>query len=222
MTAYDNPVWSSLTTLHRDLAIAHGDLLRYPADVAPFLAIEKPGPLAAGSLDALVGDGTVFLIGIDAQVPDGWQLTPLGVIAQMICEAPLEVPAGPPIEQLGTSHEDAIRALAALVYPHYFRHRTAVLGVYHGVLGPDRLDAMIGERMGWPGHREISAVCTHPACVGRGLARRLLAHASNQIFARGDTPLLHVSPANTRAVQLYEQNGYRHTRDLVFSELRRS
>jgi GNAT superfamily N-acetyltransferase len=81
---------------------------------------------------------------------------------------------------------------------------------------------MIGERMAMPGLREISAVCTHPAAVGRGLARRLLAHASNEIFARGETPFLHVSPANTRAVQLYEQNHYRRRIDVPFWSLQRA
>jgi predicted GNAT family acetyltransferase len=73
-----------------------------------------------------------------------------------------------------------------------------------------------------PGLREISAVCTHPERAGRGLARRLLAFASNDLLARGETPFLHVSPANTRAWQLYEKNRYRHRIDVPFWSLRRA
>lgn len=70
--------------------------------------------------------------------------------------------------------------------------------------------------------RPLGAVRTHPACLGRGLARRLLAHAGNAIFADGETPFLHVSAANTRALQLYEQNGYRKRIDIAFWSLRRA
>ena len=162
------------------------------------------------------------MLGPRPALPAGWLVEGLGVIVQMVCEAPLAVPAGPPVVALGDPDRSAVLELAALVYPHYFRPRTVELGRYHGVHGDERLDAMIGERMAMPGFREISAVCTHPACVGRGLARRLLAHASNEIFARGETPFLHVSPANERAVRLYEQNGYRRRIDVPFWSIRRA
>lgn len=220
VAALDNPVWSSLTTVHRGFAVAAGNALRFPPEVAPFLAIEAPGPLAPEAL-ATVGDG-VYLLGPEPSVPAGWRLENLGTIVQMVCERRIEVPAGPPIALLDAAQRPAILELAALVYPHYFRPRTQDLGRYHGVLGDGRLDAMIGERMAVPGFREISAVCTHPAAVGRGLARRLLAHASNEIFERGETPFLHVSPANTRAVQLYEQNHYRRRIDVPFWSLQRA
>jgi predicted GNAT family acetyltransferase len=106
------------------------------------------------------------------------------------------------------------------VYPHYFRPRTVDLGRYFGVFDGDLLVAMIGERMGMPGYREISAVCTHPDFTGRGLARRLLAFLARDIAVRGDTPFLHVSPANQRAVRLYEQNGFSTRITIRFAALR--
>jgi GNAT superfamily N-acetyltransferase len=221
MRALDNPVWSSLTTTHRRFAVAHGGALRFPPEVAPFLAIEAAGPLAPATLDVLVGE-PVFLLGPEVRVPTGWRLENLGTILQMVCDRPLAVPPGPPIALLDEARRPAILELAALVYPHYVRPRTPELGRYHGIAGDGRLDAMIGERMAMSGLREISAVCTRPSAVGRGLARRLLAHASNAIFAQGEAPFLHVSPANTRAVQLYEQNGYRRRIDVPFWSLQRA
>lgn len=214
----DNPVWSSLTTRHAHLGLVHDGVRRYHPDVAPFLAVDRRRHVSAETLDELV-DSTTYVIGVAFDAPDGWRLESLGVIAQMVCERRFDVVDGAPISVL--DDPAPVRALAALVYPHYFRPRTTELGRYHGIGGPDRLDAMIGERMGWPGATEISAVCTHPDCAGRGLARRLLAHATDQIFDRGETPLLHVSPTNTRAVQLYEKNHYRHRVDLGFWVLRR-
>jgi len=46
------------------------------------------------------------------------------------------------------------------------------LGRYFGVIENGRLAAMAGERMGMPGFREVSAVCTHPDFLGRGLAQK--------------------------------------------------
>ena len=33
----DNPIWASLASRHRALALGAGGLARYPAEVAPFL-----------------------------------------------------------------------------------------------------------------------------------------------------------------------------------------
>jgi hypothetical protein len=35
----DNPFFSALSTLHRQFALGEGGVLRYPADVAPFLGL---------------------------------------------------------------------------------------------------------------------------------------------------------------------------------------
>lgn len=218
----DNPVWQSLSTLHGGLALRDGDVVRYPADVAPFLAIPAAGPVAATALDALVGDETVLMIGPRPAVPAGWQLGDLGAILQMVCEARLAEPDGPPIAPLLDADRPAVLALTALVYPHYFRPRTMELGRYLGIVDHGRLVAMIGERMAMPGLRELSAVCTHPDFLGRGLARRLLARACNDVFDDGAAPFLHVSPDNTRARELYERNGFRTRVAIPFWSLRRA
>jgi GNAT superfamily N-acetyltransferase len=219
--ALDNPLWSSLTTLHRDLALAAGGLVRYPAEVAPFLAMSAAGAVDPAALAALVAPTeTAFMLGPRPVLPAGWVLEDLGVISQLLCEAPLTELPGPPVVELTAAERPAILALAALVYPHYFRPRTPELGRYRGVLGDGRLDAMIGERMALPGLREISAVCTHPERLGRGLARRMLAVATNDLLAHGTTAFLHVSPANTRAVAIYERAGYRRRIDVPFFAVR--
>jgi ribosomal protein S18 acetylase RimI-like enzyme len=139
----------------------------------------------------------------------------------MVCEAPITEFEGPPIVPLGQEHRAAILELAALVYPHYFRTRTPELGPYFGILDEGRLAAMVGERMAVPGCTEVSAVCTHPNWVGRGLARRLLAFVTNDLLRQGELAFLHVSEKNVRAKQLYEQNGYRTRREVGFWSLKR-
>lgn len=220
----DTPLWSSLATDHRSLAESAGDLLRYPADVAPFLAA-PPGAsrLDPAALEALVRPGeTVFLLGPAPSAPGGWILEALAPIAQMVAVEAPEGDASSEIVQLGDAHAEALLALTALVYPHYFKARTRTLGRYFGVLERGRLVAMAGERMGMPGRREISAVCTHPDALGRGLARALLVHLTRDLFARGQEPFLHVAHENVRAKSLYERTGWRVRADVPFHALRRA
>jgi ribosomal protein S18 acetylase RimI-like enzyme len=218
----DNPIWTSLSTHHRGLAQTAGDTLRYPAEVAPFLGVPQAGPVDGAALASLLrAEETVFLIGPQPAAPSGWRVEDLSHMPQMVCESPLPDVAGPAIVPLTERHRPLVLELTALVYPHYFRPRTMELGRYFGIFAEGRLAAMIGERMGFPGFREISAVCTHPDFVGQGLARRLLAYLTNDILQTGATPFLHVSPQNQRAIRLYAQNGYRTRSQVAFWSLRR-
>ena len=205
----DNPILSSLATLHGGFALRHGEVMRYVADVAPFLAVPAAGARVDAALEALVPPGdTAYGVGPAPAVPPGWSLHGPVMLAQMVYPAPLPEPPGAPIQLLGAEHQADIHALAALVYPHYFRPRTPLLGRYFGIYEDGRLAAMAGERMGMPQWREVSAVCAHPEHAGRGHARRLLVWLGNKLLAGGDTPFLHVSLGNTRALELYRRNGY--------------
>ena len=219
----DNPIWESLRSRHRDLALRHGDVARYPAQVAPFLGVAADGVDAAAALASLVPpDDTVLLLGVTPAAPDGWRMDKLAMLAQMVCPHRMAEFDGPAIIELDEAHRGDVLDLTALVYPHYFRPRTTDLGRYFGIYEEGRLAAMIGERMGMDEFQEISAVCTHPDFNGRGYARRLLAWLSNDVIDRGRTPFLHVAHENLRAKQLYERGGYRDRRDIGFWSLRRA
>lgn len=219
----DNPIWESLASRHRALALRHGEVARYPAEVAPFLAVARAGVDAAAALASLVApDESVYLLGPTPVVAEGWSLQGPVQLAQMVCPAHIAEVDGPAIIELTDAHRADVLELTALVYPHYFRPRTMELGRYFGMYVDGRLAAIIGERMGMEAHQEISAVCTHPDFNGRGYARRLLAMLSNDNLQRGRTPFLHVSRDNTRALRLYEQVGYRHRVDIGFWSLRRA
>jgi GNAT superfamily N-acetyltransferase len=223
MTAtLDNPFWSALASIHRDVALRAGDVARYPAAYAPFLGVASADVPVTGALDPLVAVGeSVYLIGIAPALHAGWTLQAFRPLAQMVCDAPLMVSEGPDIVPLGEAQRDEVLALTALVYPHYFRARTMELGRYFGIYEDGRLAAMIGERMGSADSREMSAICTHPDFTGRGYARHLTAWLTNETLARGTQPFLHVSHENPRAKTLYEQLGYRVRRDIGFWSLTR-
>jgi len=221
--ALDNPFFSALDSLHRDIGLRRDEVARYPADVAPFLGVAHPDVDVGDAFDTLVPLGDeVLLLGIaPSRMPRGWTLEPFADLAQMVRDAPLDVPDGPAIMELGEHHRGDVLALTALVYPHYFRPRTMQLGRYFGIYEEGRLAAMIGERLGTPDAREMSAICTHPDFLGRGYARRLTAFLVNDTLRAGRLPFLHVSHANTRAKRLYERQGWRLRRDIPFWRLAR-
>lgn len=99
-------------------------------------------------------------------------------------------------------------ALATLTEPGPFFARTHTLGGFIGVRIDGRPAAMAGERMRFPGHVEVSGVCTHPDFRGQGLAWRLSAAVAADIQQRGDTPFLHAWTTNTAAISLYEGLGF--------------
>jgi ribosomal protein S18 acetylase RimI-like enzyme len=219
----DNPFWSSLASRHRDVALRLDDVARFPPEYAPFLGIANADADVAIAFESLVAPGeSVYLLGVaPRRVPEGWRLDPLAELAQMVFPAGVTPVDDELVLPLSESHRDDVLALTALVYPHYFRARTMELGRYFGIYREGRLAAMIGERLGTDRQQEISAVCTHPDFLGQGHARRLLAWLSNDVLDRGRLPFLHVSRDNTRAVRLYEQNGYRMRRTIPFWSLRR-
>lgn len=211
----DNPVWASLTSRHASLAQRAGNAARYPADVAPFLAVGTSDTQAAEQATSLVAVGElVCFVGLAPPLLSGWRVEQSVPIAQMIRRARLKVVDGPLVVELTQAHLADMLTLTALVYPHYFRPRTIEMGRYLGIYEDGVLAAMAGERMSFDGHQEISAVCTHPDYVGRGYARRLMAMLTNDILDSGRVPFLHFSHENDRAKSLYERIGFSFRTDI--------
>ena len=211
----DNPVWQSLASLHAFLARKAINAARYPAQAAPFVAVDVADARAAQQLEGLIDVGeSVLFVGLAPPLPSTWRVEAAVPIAQMTCASHLAHVDGPPVSELLQAQVADMLALTAIVYPHYFRPRTIEMGRYIGIYDDDVLAAMAGERMGFDGHREISAVCTHPDYVGRGYAQRLMAVLTNEILDSGRVPFLHVSHQNTRAKSLYERIGYRFRADI--------
>lgn len=223
----DNPFWASLRTRHAAIALGEDEVLRYPAEYAPFLAVAH-ADVAPERVAAWVAPGeSVYSIGVlpkrfEAARSDGFRIRAYRPLAQMICETAPELPEGPEIVPLGEPHRDDVLALTALVYPHYFRARTMAMGRYFGIYREGRLAAMIGERLGTFDATEMSAICTHPEFNGLGYARRLTAMLTRRTLAAGRLPFLHVSYENPRAKSLYERMGYRLRADIGFWSLRRA
>jgi len=207
----NNPIWSALTSAQAHFASGGPLAKRYPAEVAPFIAVSEPTPAAAAALAELVSPGEVVnIVSVTPKLEDGWELLATGNIVQMIWREDAPVPEEDMTGILPLSDADTpdMLELTALVFPGYFRRRTPEMGEYFGIRQDGLFAAMAGERMKLHGHEEISAVCTHPNFTGRGLAARLINLLVAKQVKRGIVPFLHVNETNTRARALYVRLGF--------------
>jgi ribosomal protein S18 acetylase RimI-like enzyme len=217
----DNPVLTSLTGPHARFAERRGNVLRYPVDVCPFLAM--PGDPGEGDwTDAarLAGPGGWLPLAASGQIspPAGWEVRMIGEGVQMTGDD-LGTAADPEAVWLGAADVPEMLELAARTKPGPFLPRTRELGTYLGIRRGGRLVAMAGERLHPAGWTEISAVCTDEEWRGHGLATRLIRAVGAGIRARGEIPFLHALATNA-AIGLYEELGFRHRMAVLFAAVR--
>jgi predicted GNAT family acetyltransferase len=218
----DNPVYAALSGAQAWFAQASGRALRYPADVAPFLALpSEPSPEDWRDAADLVPPGTraaVAHTGVD--VPATWKTLQEFEVAQMLGEH-VNGSDDPNAISLGAADVPEMLELARRTDPGPFLDRTSELGDYLGIRRDGQLVAMGGERFHFDGWTEISAVCTAPTYRGHGLASRLVGALIAEIQHRSERPLLHVVTTNINAIRLYEKLGFRERRHLTISVLTR-
>ena len=216
----DNPVLSSLTGPHARFAERRGNVLRYPVDVCPFIALpDEPDETDWADAARLAGPGgSLALAGVRVPPPAGWEVAIIGEGVQMTGDH-LEVAADPEAVRLGRADVPEMLDLTVRAKPGPFLPRTFELGTYLGIRRDGKLVAMAGERLHPDGWTEISAVCTDDAWRGQGLAARLIRAVGAGIRARGEIPFLHAVVTNP-AIGLYEKLGFRHRRDTLFAAAR--
>jgi GNAT superfamily N-acetyltransferase len=208
----DNPVWWSLVSRHQALAVGSGRARQYRSDISVFAAMVGFDEAAWFDLAKLVGParGTVlFGGGIPAEYPSGWVGGERIPCRQMTIDGAALARVPPvPLRRLGPDDVPLMLELVALTKPGPFRSGTIEMGQYDGHFEGPRLVAMAGERLGFDGYTEISAVCTHPDVQGRGLGTALTHHVASRILQRGERPFLHVAEWNQGARRVYENLGF--------------
>ncbi len=215
-----NPYWGALATEQAPLALGGALARRFPADVIPFAGFPSPSPESLDALHALLAPGERILITCDA-VWTHAGLRESGAMPglQMICtpeaQACVSEPEGA-VKRLGPSDVPAMLALKAAAFPGYFGPRAPSLGTFHGVCVGGELVAMCGERLHLPGWREISALCTHPAHLGKGYAAALMRRLIRDHHEAGLRSFLGVTATNARAIALYRRLGFVEARRLMW------
>jgi ribosomal protein S18 acetylase RimI-like enzyme len=206
----DNPGYAALCGPHARFAQVSGRVRRYQPDIAPFLGMPSP-PSPQDWVDAadLVAPGSFVAVRlIGAELPAGWQKVDEFDLVQMVGERVVGVDL-PEATPLGAGDVPEMLDLVAQTEPGPFLTRTVELGNYLGIRSEGMLVAMAGERFRLDGWTEISAVCTKPDHRGRGLATRLIGALIAGIQLRSERVFLHVLSANTGAIGLYEELGFR-------------
>ena len=207
----DNPIWFALETVQRDFAVRNALAQCYPSEMIQFGAMEHPTPEGLAAFAQLLEHQTALVWFTPLEIeafPNCLELVMKLSISQMICQ---NLNPTPTLEmrELNLHDVPAMLELVNLTKPGPFSARSIELGKFWGVHRNGALVAMAGERLRLTGFTEVSGVCTHPDYRGQGLARALMARVSEQIFARGETPFLHVMGSNTGAVKVYEQLGFK-------------
>jgi ribosomal protein S18 acetylase RimI-like enzyme len=218
----DNPVHAALSGPQARFAQVCGHALRYPVDVAPFLALPSE-PSREDWRDAadLVPPGTfAAIVHAGVAVPETWKTLQEFEVVQMI-EEDVDGIDEPEAISLNAADVPEMLDLVRRTDPGPFQGRTIELGAYLGIRRDNQLVAMGGERLHLDGWTEISAVCTAPTYRGHGMASRLVGALIAGIQHRSERALLHVVPTNTNAIRLYEKLGFRERRQLTISVLTR-
>lgn len=220
---FANPVWHALRTLHRHFAISNDSACRYPALVAPFLAVVEPSETALRKLsELLTPDESAWLVG--AKFPNTPELVFEEALdcLQMVLPEHIALP-GPTAKIIPLSNSNATEmvALTDVAFPGFFKSRTCEMGSYFGVRSETgTLIAMGGERLKLEGYPEISGLCTHPAHRGKGLAVSLLQRLVEIHRRQGLKSWLHVTCHNHNAIKLYQHLGFNTVRTVTLHRVR--
>jgi ribosomal protein S18 acetylase RimI-like enzyme len=221
ITILDNPIWYSLNSYHRHLAIWGDIAARYQPDIAFGGGMSENTALGFDDLRSLVeiDDEITVLMTLPDDLP-GWEVLRTIQLPQMICD---DLKPRPHVETIYLTHDDVpdMLDLVALTQPGPFLPRTIELGQYLGLRRDGQLVAMAGERMHLMGFCEISAVCTHPDYRGRGYGGALTTMVAEVILKRQEVPFLHLSPTNDVAMKLYKKLGFRQRREINVARLKR-
>jgi len=211
MHLLDNPIWHALRTGNEQLAIGDELARVLPRDIGAFAGLAEYSPAAWRRLHELspAGAPTVLFTAQPLAPPAGWQLRFQKELLQLVYPQPTAPAVAD--ERLVALHAPdipAMLALTALTNPGPFLPRTLLFGGYYGIFQDGQLVAMAGQRLHPVPYVEISAVCTHPAYLGRGYAGLLVRHQVGRLLAAGHTPFLHVYEDNTAAYALYQNLGF--------------
>jgi GNAT superfamily N-acetyltransferase len=210
----DNPIWHSLSETHKDFAIDYGTIKFYHPDYCPFGGFTKVENTANPIAEYAELTNHFYIIGEKPNVPTNLKLEGELICLQMIIYDKIDLAIEEEIVLLEENHLEDLLGLVKIVYPEYFKKKTAELGNYYGIFKNNQLVAITGERMNMNEFTEVSAVITHPDHTGKGYAKQLITHAVNAIIDTKNIPFLHVSEANFGAIKLYKKLGFQTRRKI--------
>ena len=207
----DNPIWTSLNSGGASLAFRRGDALFIDRKMGFFAGLIR---YDAEQLDQLheVMDSEMRVILFTPgflELDPKWKVRNDNALLQMIFDKPsIQLTLDSSIRPLGAADVPEMLALTHLAKPGPFLENTIAFGGYFGYFVEGRLVSMAGTRLEAGPYTEVSAVCTHPEFVGRGLSQLVLPHVLYYIQQGGQIPYLQLYPDNLPAYRLYQKIGF--------------
>jgi GNAT superfamily N-acetyltransferase len=215
----DNPVWHALSELQAYCCIEDSGTKFYQSRYCPFGAFNAFTNSPAALDEYSKTCSSFFIVGKEPHYSNKLFLKKELVCHQMVINHKIDIPSPNTIIQLSEKNADDLFQLVNLVQPGYFRENTFNLGHYFGIFKEGQLVAVSGERMKMDQFTEVSAVVTHPAHLGNGYAKQLVAHTVSHILSEGKMPFLHVAETNVSAIRLYEKLGFSFRTKMSFWNL---
>ncbi len=224
MTPPDNPVWQALSSHQSHFNMGHHSLKFFPANVSPFVGMEHWNEADLNMLTENLPANRTFSVMIAQKVtiPEDFEIIFSCPLYQMCCFQ-LNPSLNPAVNiiKLGYEHVAQMLELTNKTKPGPFLEKTIDMGNYYGIFENGMLISLAGERLRLDGFTEVSAICTDPDHLGKGLASILTSHAAQNIFASGNIPFLHVKTDNLRAIQVYKRAGFEIRTEVYFAIFRR-
>lgn len=215
----DQPVWHSLSQTHSKFALDYGEMKFYKPQYCPFGGMVTTVANSSAISEYAKLASSFFVVGQCPELSGQLKLVRELVCLQMVLEKPIEMQRNQVIAWLENEQLLDLYRLVNAVQPGYFKRDTPELGNYYGIYREGKLVAATGERMKMEAFTEVSAVVTHPEFTGQGLAKQLVTHVCQSIFAQGKIPYLHVAASNIGAVKLYEKLGFKTRRNMSFWQI---
>lgn len=218
LSILDNPIWNALSTGSASHALGNQRVKYMQRDKGIFVGFKTYHRDEWRDLETWLPEQSQVILFASEKVdiPTIWKIKAHRPLLQMVYEStdipvPTENPMATPL-----FHRDipAMLDLTALTNPGPFFNKTIELGYYEGIFVQERLVAMAGQRLHPDPYVEISAVCTDPDFVGKGMAAELVRNQVRRILSESKVPFLHVNTDNYGAIKLYEKTGFRPRKEI--------
>jgi GNAT superfamily N-acetyltransferase len=207
----DNPIWTALNSGSASFAYGKESVLFIDRKIGFFAGLPTYDADHLALLHEEMEPGMRVILfppgflELDAK----WKVHNDNPLLQMVFEEPsVNVPVDPNIRALAAADVPEMLALTQLAKPGPFLANTIAFGGYFGYFVEGRLVSMAGTRLKAGPYTEVSAVCTHPDFVGRGLAKLVLPFVLQFIREQGQIPYLQLYPDNLPALRLYQKLGF--------------
>lgn len=220
----DNPIWHALNTGNRKLANGDDRAKLLKPEVGAFAGLKENsiGDLMSLQKKAPLESPVVLFAPGEISIPGEWQIIVKKPLLQMVYLHKDPPPEKVEVGELTERNIDAMLSLTALTEPGPFLRRTIDFGNYQGIFEGEQLVAMAGQRLQPGNYIEISAVCTHPAHLGKGYAGMLVRNQIRHILGKSSVPFLHVLPENHAAYRLYLKLGFEVRKEMLCYVLKKA